>query len=117
MREARQVPLGANRFALYLKKDGNQLGGRAVCLGTGKTIVFESLSHMVLLLEESMDLADSLAVAKPQGENPNFELEIACRQNSSWQGRLRRLKVEGEEPICFASVMELLILLETSMVA
>ena len=76
---------------------------------------FSSLSGMVLVLEELMDLYETLPDTQPgcRAETPDVELEILFRQNYSWQGRFRRPGDPGVTT--FHSVLELLILLETAL--
>ena len=113
MREIRPVPQGKALFALYLQKepDGNICGSFLLENG-GKPVPFTSLSRMVLLMEEAMD------VPQESGEQmitqtPDLEVEVLFRQNSTWQGLLRRPGTrEGQS---FRSVLELLTLLENAM--
>lgn len=113
MREVRQVPQGKALFALYLQKepDGNICGSFLPENG-GKPVPFTSLSRMVLLMEEAMD------VPQEEGEQmiaqtPDLEVEILFRQNSTWQGVLRRPGTRESQN--FRSVLELLTLLESNM--
>lgn len=113
MREVRSVPQGKAAFALYLRKeqDGN-IRGSFLQENGGKPVPFTSLSRMVLLMEDAMD------VPQEEGEQqiaqtPDLEVEVLFRQNSTWQGVLRRPgSREGQN---FRSVLELLMLLENAM--
>ena len=113
MREVRPVPQGKALFALYLNKEaGGNIRGSFLMENGGKMVPFTSLSRMVLLMEETMD------VPQESGEQmivqtPDFEVEILFRRNSTWQGILRR--PGSRDGQSFRSVLELLTLLESAM--
>lgn len=113
MREERPVPQGKALFALYLKKEtGGNISGSFLMENVGRLIPFSSLSRMVLLMEEAMDVpqADGEQTAV---QTPDLEVEVLFRKNSTWQGVLRRPGFrEGQN---FRSVLELLSLLENAM--
>ena len=109
------MPIGRNAFYLTV---GNCIGdticGRVQSIAPVRKAEFSSLSRLVVLLEEWMDLAggsDPPAKPVPMLEPADFELNIFFRQNYSWQGRLHCIK-DGTEAV-FRSVLELLIQLET----
>lgn len=113
MRECRMVPIGANVFGIHLEpRNGNQIEGIITGSRIRKPIPFTSLSRMILLLDEQLDIEydDSSGRLPPQLGNPTFELEILFRQNFSWQGRLRWPE-KGTETT-FRSVLELITVME-----
>lgn len=116
MKERRQTPDGGALFQIFLdKKENGALSGGFTGKGVPERIPFSSLSRMVIMMEERMDLAQTLPQTLPGtcAENPDVELEVLFRQNYSWQGRFRR---QGEGKYTpFRSVMELLILLEAAL--
>ena len=116
MKECRQTPSNGALFHIFLKKqDSGVWSGSVTGRGIPEPIPFSSLSKMVLVLEELMDLHETLPDTQPgcRAETPDVELEILFRQNYSWQGRFRR---PGDpKATTFHSVLELLILLETAM--
>lgn len=113
MKETRQVPEGTGLYALYLKKqkDGN-ISGSFLPENGGEPVAFSSLSRMALLIDQDMDVPRE-AGERCHAQNPDFELQILFRRNSSWQGRLRRPGASGVQT--FRSVLELLTLLEGNM--
>ena len=113
MREIRPVPQGKALFALYLQKepDGN-IRGSFLPENSGKPVTFASLSRMVLLMEEAMDVPQESG-ERPIVQTPDFEVEILFRRNSTWQGILRRPGFRAGQN--FSSVLELLTLLESNM--
>ena len=116
MKECRQTPSNGALFHIFLKKqDSGAWSGSVTGRGIPAPIPFSSLSKMVLVLEELMDLHETLPDTQPgcRAETPDVELEILFRQNYSWQGRFRR---PGDpKATTFHSVLELLILLETAL--
>lgn len=116
MKECRQTPSNGALFHIYLKKQGGEAwSGSVTGKGIPEPVSFSSLSRMVLVLEELMDLYETLPDTQPgcRAETPDVELEILFRQNYSWQGRFRRPGDPGVTT--FHSVLELLILLETAL--
>ena len=113
MREIRPVPQGKALFALYLQKepDGN-ICGSFLPENSGKPVTFASLSRMVLLMEEAMDVPQESG-ERPIVQTPDFEVEILFRRNSTWQGILRRPVFRAGQN--FRSVLELLTLLESAL--
>lgn len=113
MREVRPVPQGKALFALYLQKEaGGNICGSFLQENGGKMVPFSSLSRMVLLMEEAMDVPQE-SEERIIAQTPDLELEVLFRQNSTWQGLLRRPGTrEGQS---FRSVLELLTLLENAM--
>ena len=113
MREIRPVPQGKALFALYLQKepDGN-IRGSFLPENGGKSVTFASLSRMVLLMEEAMDVPQESG-ERPIVQTPDFEVEILFRRNSTWQGILRRPGFRDGQN--FRSVLELLTLMESNM--
>ena len=114
MRENRMRSTGLNAFRLSIRSgSGGALCGTVRSDLMGRQAEFTSLSRMVILLEEWMDLAEGQEpvrpLASPQGAD--FEIQVLFRQNFSWQGRLLCLRNHTEAP--FRSVLELLIQLET----
>ena len=79
---------------------------------SGKPVTFASLSRMVLLMEEAMDVPQENG-ERPIVQTPDFEVEILFRRNSTWQGILRRPGFRAGQN--FRSVLELLTLLESNM--
>ena len=114
MRECRMAPIGANVFGIQIEnRDDGQIKGLITSSHIPRAIPFTSLSRMILLLDEQMDI-DSGGVQEQliqQPEHPTFELEILFRQNYSWQGRLRW--PGGGKEATFRSVLELLTIIET----
>lgn len=113
MRECRMVPIGANVFGIHLEpRDDNQIRGMITGCRIRKPIPFTSLSRMILLLDEQLDIEyDGSTNRLPsQPGNPTFELEVLFRQNFSWQGRLRWPE-KGTETT-FRSVLELITTME-----
>lgn len=113
MRECRMTPIGANVFGIHVEqRDDGQIRGHITGGHIRKPIPFTSLSRMILLLDEQMDIENDDIPEKhpPQPDNPTFELEILFRQNYSWQGRLRW--PEGGKEAAFRSVLELITILE-----
>ena len=117
MRENRMRPIGLNTFRLSVRPGpGGALCGVVCCELMGRQAEFTSLSRMVILLEEWMDLADGQEPIRPPGapRDADFEIQVLFRQNFSWQGRLRCLRDDTEAP--FRSVLELLIQLEAILI-
>lgn len=116
MKECRQLPDGGALFQIYLNRqtDGS-IGGSVTGKGIPEGVPFSSLSRMVIVLEELMDLYDTLPQTQPGScfGSPDVELEILFRQNYTWQGRFRR--PGDKQPTPFHSVLEMLILLETTL--
>lgn len=117
MCENRMTPIGQNTFRVTVapRPDGS-ISGEVRCGPLGKCATFESLSRLVVLIEEWMDIAGASApLEKPtDGVKPaDYEIEIVFRQNFTWQGKLRCMKDETEA--VFRSVLELLIQLETGL--
>lgn len=112
MRESRMSPIGANTFGIYIDKiaDG-EIRGRIAGGGAPPGSAFTSLTKMILLLDEYLDLDCRSGKPAATAEQPDFELEILFRQNYSWQGRLRWLS--GGKEATFHSVLELIFILET----
>ena len=114
MRECRLAPIGANVFGIHIDhRDDGQITGMITSSHIPKPIPFSSLSRMILLLDEQMDI-DSGGMSDTfcqRPENPTFELEILFRQNYSWQGRLRW--PSGGKEATFRSVLELLTIIQT----
>lgn len=113
MRECRLAPIGANVFGIHIDhRDDGQITGMITSSHIPKPIPFSSLSRMILLLDEQLDIEydDSSGRLPPQPGNPTFELEILFRQNFSWQGRLRWPE-KGTETT-FRSVLELITVME-----
>ena len=113
MKECRQTPSNGALFHIFLKKqDSGAWSGSVTGRGIPEPIPFSSLSKMVLVLEELMDLHETLPDTQPgcRAETPDVELEILFRQNYSWQGRLRWPE-KGKEAT-FRSVLELITLME-----
>ena len=115
MRETRIKPIGANTFWIRLER--NPDGGLRGSVEGGilaQEIEFSSISKMILLLDTAMDTESGIVMAKPtrHGE-PTFILEVLFRQNCSWQGRMIWPR-EGKEA-SFRSVLELIVLIETTM--
>lgn len=110
MTQIRRVPDGGARFQIFLSKEGGGISG-TVTGGGPEPVSFSSLSRMVLVLEERMDLwQDASALG---AGTPDVELDVFFRQNYSWQGRFR---LAGEQRFtAFHSVLELLILLEAAL--
>ena len=113
MREYRMTPIGANVFGIYLEscEDGQARG----CISGGsirKPIPFTSLSRMILLLDEQMDIADreTPGITEQPSTAPSFEIEILFRQNYSWQGKVRWPARRKEA--AFRSVLELITIIE-----
>ena len=113
MRECRMTPIGANVFGIYLEpcEDGQVKG----CISGGcirKPIPFTSLSRMILLLDEQMDISNrgSPGVTAQSPSAPSFEIEILFRQNYSWQGKVRW--PAGRKEAAFRSVLELITIIE-----
>lgn len=114
MKENRLRPIGMNTFRVYVdSKEDGQIRGRVLGGAIKEPVPFTSLSRMVLLIEERMDIDLDEKPESPVMHPgvPTFELEILFRQNYSWQGRLRWPK--GQREASFRSVLELLILMET----
>ena len=114
MRENRMRPTGLNTFRLSIRSgSGGVLCGTVRSDLMGRQAEFTSLSRMVILLEEWMDLADGQEPVRPlvSPQRADFEIQVLFRQNFSWQGRLLCLRDHTEAP--FRSVLELLIQLET----
>ena len=114
VRENRMLPIGMNTFRIFIDScEGGQIHGKISGGSIKEPVAFTSLSRMVLLIEERLDIMgddlDSTPVMQPGV--PTFELEILFRQNYSWQGRLR-WPSSGQEA-AFHSVLELLVLMET----
>lgn len=114
MKDCRQVPDGGTTFQIYLnREEKGAISGSVLGKGLAEPLCFSSLSRMVLMLEELMDISETL----PQTETvksvvtPTVELQILFRQNYSWQGRFRQAGQQKFTP--FHSVLELLMLLET----
>ncbi len=113
MKETKPVPENAGLYALYLKKqEGGNISGSFLPEKGGETVPFSSLSRMVLLMDQDMDVPREGEV-QGYAQNPDFELEILFRRNSSWQGRLYRPGNPNAQ--LFRSVLELLTLLESDM--
>lgn len=114
MQGFRMVPAGSNRYYLLLKAKDDRISGQLYGPGAEAGLPFTSLSRMVLQLEDLMDARGSSWEPWVPPENfpkDAMELEILFRQNYSWQGRLRLLKI-GKEAV-FRSVLELLLIIET----
>ena len=113
VRECRMTPIGANVFGIYLAPcDNGQVKG---CISGGsirKPIPFTSLSRMILLLDEQMDISNrgSPGVTAQSPSAPSFEIEILFRQNYSWQGKVRW--PAGRKEAAFRSVLELIMIIE-----
>ena len=113
MRECRMTPIGANVFGIYLEPcDDGQVKGYISGGSIRKPIPFTSLSRMILLLDEQMDIvsreASGMTVQPPSA--PSFEIEILFRQNYSWQGKVRW--PAGRKEATFRSVLELITIIE-----
>lgn len=113
MREWRMTPIGANVFGIYLEPcDDGQIKGSISGGGIKNPIRFTSLSRMILLLDEQMDIisreSPGMTVYPPSA--PSFEIEILFRQNYSWQGRVRW--PAGRKEAAFRSVLELITIIE-----
>lgn len=115
MRETRIKPIGANTFRIHLERnpDGGLCGSAEGGI-LAQEIEFSSISKMILLLDTAMDTESGRPMAKPSAQRePTFILEVLFRQNCSWQGRLIWPR-EGKEA-SFRSVLELIVLIETTM--
>ena len=113
MYECRMIPIGSNVFGIHLEPgDGNQIRGTITGSRIRKPIPFTSLSRMILLLDEQMDIEQETSLDRrpSQPGNPTFELEILFRQNYRWQGRLRW--PENGVEATFRSVLELITIME-----
>ena len=113
MHECRMIPIGSNVFGIHLEPgDGNQIRGTITGSRIRKPIPFTSLSRMILLLDEQMDIERETPPERGplQPGNPTSELEILFRQNYSWQGRLRW--PENGVEATFRSVLELITIME-----
>ena len=113
MREYRMTPIGANVFGIYLEScEDGQVKGSISGGSIRKPIPFTSLSRMILLLDEQMDIvsrgAPGMAAQPPSA--PSFEIEILFRQNYSWQGKVRW--PAGRKEAAFRSVLELITIIE-----
>ena len=116
MRENRMLPIGANTFRIFADSgEGGEIRGRISGGLLASPLTFSSLSRMVLLLEEQLDVGGAELPTRPAANSTpaDFELDILFRQNYSWQGRLRMPQI-GKE-VTFRSVLELLILMETAL--
>lgn len=116
MRENRMLPIGANTFRIFADSDeGGEIRGKISGGLLASPMTFSSLSRMVLLLEEQLDVGGAELPTRPEANSTpaDFELDILFRQNYSWQGRLRMPQI-GKE-VTFRSVLELLILMETAL--
>ena len=86
MKECRQTPSNGALFHIFLKKqDSGAWSGSVTGRGIPEPIPFSSLSKMVLVLEELMDLHETLPDTQPgcRAETPDVELEILFRQNTA----------------------------------
>lgn len=113
VRECRMTPIGANVFGIYLEPcDNGQVKGYISGGSIRKPIPFTSLSRMILLLDEQMDISNrgSPDVTAQSPPAPNFEIEILFRQNYSWQGKVRW--PAGRKEAAFRSVLELIMIIE-----
>lgn len=113
MKENRMMPIGTDTFRIFVDERENGVIRGRVSGGTlPEETAFRSLSRLVLLLEEQLDMGGTPSASPVKcTETPTFELEILFRQNYSWQGRLRWTK--GGKEATFRSVLELMILMET----
>jgi hypothetical protein len=114
MKKTRLLPVGANTFLIKIDsyQDG-RMNGRLRGSTLPGEMPFTSLSRLIFMLDDLMDMEREQVYCREQ-EHPgkfNFELEVLFRQNYSWQGKLTWLD-QGQEA-SFRSVLELLILLET----
>ena len=108
------LPIGMNTFRIFIDScDGGQIRGKISGGSIKEPVAFTSLSRMVLLIEERLDIMADEPEQPPVVHPgvPTFELEILFRQNYSWQGRLRW--PTGGQEAAFRSVLELLVLMET----
>lgn len=113
LRECRMTPIGANVFGIYLEPcDDGQVKGSISGGGIKTPIPFTSLSRMLLLLDEQMDITsreEPSRTGQPLSA-PSFEIEILFRQNYSWQGKVRW--PAGRKEAAFRSVLELIMIIE-----
>ena len=113
MRECRMTPIGANVFGINLEPcDDGQVKGSISGGGIKTPIPFTSLSRMILLLDEQMDIAEreTPGITEHPPSAPSFEIEILFRQNYSWQGKVRW--PAGRKEATFRSVLELITIIE-----
>lgn len=108
--------------------------GRFNIASSPETKSFESLSHLLLQVNDSLDrekypqsymelrrfhnpltdetLSDA-AVTHQAGAVATFAIRILFRQNASWQGSV--VWVDGKQEECFRSVLELIVLIDNAL--
>lgn len=112
----RAMPTGAGSFLVTVQHHSanGTLRGCVKSPALGCKAPFTSLSRMVIMIEEWLDISGPAPPCKPDAaETADFEIEIFFRQNYSWQGKLHCLRT-GHEAV-FQSVLELLIQLEAAL--
>ena len=108
--------------------------GRFHIASSPETKPFESLSHLLLQINESLDrekypqsymelrrfhdpqtneVTGSTAVTHQMGKVATFAIRILFRQNASWQGSV--VWVDGKQEECFRSVLELIVLIDNAL--
>lgn len=112
----RAMPTGVGSFWVTVQHHSanGTLRGCVKSPALGCKAPFTSLSRMVIMIEEWLDISGPAPPRKPDAaETADFEIEIFFRQNYSWQGKLHCLRT-GHEAV-FRSVLELLIQLEAAL--
>lgn len=126
----------AGTFLIYLDRYDNGVpNGQIFHPYSGECVGFQSLTQLLLSLEQTMDLenlpqsfqsvrtffpftgamGDNVDAVPRVGRLATFALQILFRRNSSWQGSVSWL--EGKQRQSFRSVLELICLMNSAMEA